>query len=74
MPVVAKQEMYRLSTDGTLVCPISGFTTYNGDSVAFNDVCNHILSEHKLKCLHVGQETHHGDHGPWHDTIAVFGK
>jgi hypothetical protein len=40
----------------------------------FNDVCNHLLQEHKLNCLHVGHETRASETGPWHSTMAVFAK
>lgn len=59
MPALAKEQMIRLSTGVTpFACPICQYTTYGGTSSAFNDVCNHILLQHKLSCLHVGQETH----------------
>jgi len=75
MPIVAKEEMYRISTDETVDCPVCEFIVYSGSSVAFSDVCNHILQVHKLKCLHVGQETTSGGNGePRHHTVAVFGK
>jgi hypothetical protein len=75
MPIIAKERMYRLSTNETVACPICGFTTYGGDEVAFSDVSNHILQEHKLKCLHVGQESRLSDSGGLaHSTVAVFGK
>ncbi len=48
--------------------------TYGGTSSAFNDVCSHILQQHKLRCLRVGQETHASGDTPWHDTVALFGK
>jgi hypothetical protein len=75
MPIVAKEQMYRISTNERVDCPVCQFTTYGGDAVAFSDVCNHILREHGLKCLHVGQETTSGSNGgPYHYTVAVFGK
>jgi hypothetical protein len=74
MPVVAEEEMFRLSTDERIECPVCQFTRYGGDTLAFSDVCNHILKEHNLKCLHVGQETTSGENGPSHHTVAVFGK
>ena len=67
--------MFRLSTGATpFARPICQYTTYGGTSSAFNDVCNHILQQHRLRCLHVGQETHASGDTPWHDTVAVFGK
>lgn len=75
MPIAAKQVMYRLSTNESIRCPICQFTTYGGDTLAFDDVCNHIIKEHKLHCLHVGQETSRNNDGhPWHSTVAIFGK
>jgi hypothetical protein len=40
----------------------------------FEEACAHLLQVHKLKCLHVGQETEPADKGPWQNTVAVFGK
>jgi hypothetical protein len=40
----------------------------------FERACNHLLQEHHLKCLHIGQQTESSDYGPWHDTVAVFGE
>ena len=74
MPVIAKQQIFRLSTNENIRCPICDYTTYAGNELAFNDVCNHLLQEHKLKCLHVGQETRSSESGPWHSTVAVFGR
>lgn len=75
MPGVAKEQIFRLTTAVTpFRCPLCQFTTYGGSSSAFNDVSNHILREHKLKCLHVGQETHWSGDEPSHSTVIVFGK
>ncbi len=74
MPVVARQLMVRLSTDEAVACPICGFTTHQGEARAFGDVSTHILQEHQLVCIHVGQETVQGLMGPWQTTVAVFGK
>jgi hypothetical protein len=40
----------------------------------FEKGCNHLIQEHGMKCLHVGQESDEGDDGLWHFTVAVFGK
>jgi hypothetical protein len=75
MPIAAKECIYRISTNETVDCPLCDyFPPYNGSATAFGPVCNHIIQEHKLKCLHVGQETTSGENGPWHSTVAVFGK
>jgi hypothetical protein len=74
MPILAKDQMFRVSTGEAIKCPVCEYTTYGGDPVAFSDVCNHILQKHKLKCLHVGQETTLGTEEPYHSTVAVFGK
>jgi hypothetical protein len=75
MPVLAKQIIRRISTNETVSCKLCDFTPYGGSGAAFDDVCNHLMKEHGLKCLHVGQETTHGtDSQPWHSTVAVFGK
>jgi len=40
----------------------------------FDESCNHLMQQHNLKCLHVGQETSYDNNGkPWHSTVAVFG-
>ncbi len=74
-PAVAKEILVRVSTNETVTCRLCDFTPHNGTSAAFEDVCNHLMKEHGLACLHVGQETVHGPGGnPWHSTVAVFGK
>lgn len=62
----------RVSTYESRRCP---FCDYSLDGCEnFEEACNHLTQVHSLKCLHVGQETHHGDSGePWHSTVAVFG-
>lgn len=74
MPILAKQEMFRLSTNERVLCPLCRYTKFDGSPGAFNDVSNHILQEHKLKCIHVGQETTRDDGQIYHHTVAVFGK
>jgi hypothetical protein len=75
MPIAAKEVMYRVTTVVPVECPICQFTTFGGSEVAFNDVCNHIITAHGLPCLHVGQESFDGNYGkPWHATVAVFGR
>ena len=75
MPAIAEEQMFRLSTDETVACPICGYQTHGGSVVAFGEVCTHILQEHKLKCLHVGQETYRASDGsPFHYTVAIFGR
>lgn len=66
---MAKQLIY-ISTSVSRGCPICSEPL---DHDRFEDACSHVLG-HGLKCLHVGQETHPGNHGePWHSTVAVFG-
>lgn len=43
-------------------------------SMTFVDACNHLLKIHKLKCLHIGQETEGTDRGLFHSTAATFGR
>jgi hypothetical protein len=41
----------------------------------FEDSCNHLISEHGLRCLHAGSETHFEQStSPAIATVAVFGK
>ena len=73
MQAAAKEIIIRISTNERVSCRLCDFTPYDGSSVAFEDVCNHVMKEHGLVCL--GQETTHGPGGgPWHSTVAVFGK
>ena len=75
MPAAAKEVIVRISTNETISCKLCDYTPYGGSSAAFDDVCNHLMNEHGLACLHVGQETTHGGDGlPWQSTVAVFGK
>jgi hypothetical protein len=76
VPIAAKDVMYRITTALLPIdCPICHYTTYGGSSAAFNDVCNHLLTEHKLPCLHVGQETDMDSDGKLHQsTAAIFGR
>ena len=75
MQAAAKEIIIRISTNETVSCRLCEFNPYGGSSVAFEDVCNHLMKDHGLICLHVGQETTHGPGGhPWHSTVAVFGK
>ncbi len=76
MPILAKDELYRITTGELPVkCPICPFETYGGSSLAFNDVCNHVMTKHSLPCLHVGQESDTDSDGKRRrNTVAVFGK
>ena len=75
MPAVAKEVIIRISTNETVMCRLCDFTPSSGSPVAFEEVCNHLMKEHSLECLHVGQETTSGPGGhPWHSTVALFGK
>jgi hypothetical protein len=75
MQAAAKETIIRISTNETASCRLCNFTPYRGSPVAFEDVCNHLIKEHGLQCLHIGQETTHGPGGnPWHSTVAVFGR
>jgi hypothetical protein len=39
----------------------------------FEDLCNHILKDHGLKLLHIGQEGHSDGTHAFFETVAVFG-
>ncbi len=69
MPI-AKELIIRISSGEGRPCPIC----YDEQLDTFETSCEHLLKVHKLKCLHVGQETEAADLGPWQNTVAVFGK
>lgn len=73
---VAKEVMYWISTNGSIRCPLCDFNPPYGplSTAAFAPMATHIMEEHGLPCLHVGQETEQGSDGPVHATVAVFGK
>ena len=73
MPPIATEFMAYVNTNEGLRCPISGCSVSVPER--FEKLCNHLIQEHGLKCLHVGQETAPGSDGkPWQSTVAVFGK
>ena len=72
MPKIASQVIARVSSDVSGGCPLCN-TRLDGTE-KFADACNHLMQAHKLKCLHVGQETSaDADGKPWHSTVAIFG-
>ena len=73
MQPAAKEIIVRVSTNETLSCRLCDFAPdlYDAGSAGFEEICNHLMREHGLHCLHVGQETAHGP--PWHSTVAVLG-
>jgi hypothetical protein len=71
MPKIASKIIARVSSDESGACPLCDFLL---DGIHnFDAACNHLMQEHKLACLHVGQQTSHEDTGLWHCTVAVFG-
>jgi hypothetical protein len=74
MPPVAKDLIVYLKTGIGERCPIAGCNFLLGGE-KFQQSCNHLLQEHGLNCLHVGQETNRDSNGElWQHTVAVFGK
>jgi len=74
MPVLAKESVVHVSTSVGRPCRINGCGFFLGLD-KFQESCNHLIQQHGLKCLHVGQETSHDNDGkPWQSTVAVFGK
>lgn len=74
MPVLAKEVLVKVTTGIGTRCRFCD-TFLDGSRERFEDSCEHLMKEHGLKCLHVGQETDRDDEGkPWHNTVAVFGK
>ena len=43
MQAAAKEIIIRISTNETVSCRLCDFTPYGGSSVAFEDVCNHLM-------------------------------
>ena len=70
----ASQIIMRVSSNEMRQCPLCRQTDLDGIK-NFEAACNHLLQTHKLKCLHIGQETTEDRDGkPWQSTVAVFGK
>jgi hypothetical protein len=70
----ASQIIVRVSSNEMRQCPLCRNADLDGIK-GFEAACNHLLQGHKLKRLHVGQETINDQDGkPWHTTVAVFGK
>jgi len=60
----------RVSTSEERSCPLCGEDL---DGIRrWEDSCQHLLREHGLKVVHVGQESCHSDEGLFHSTVAVF--
>ena len=65
------KQLVRVSSNECRMCPLCDIEL---DGIhKFEDCCNHLLHDHELKCVHVGQETY-GLGEPYHCTVAVFGK
>lgn len=70
MPPVAKELMIYVSTNEGKGCGIDGCDFWLGLE-RFQESCNHLLQDHGLNCLHVGQQTTPDSNGsPWHSTVA----
>ena len=74
MAVLASEIIVMVSSNGDRQCPLCHDFSLDGTK-DWEESCNHLLREHGLKCLHVGQETAPSfDGSPYHNTVAVFGK
>jgi len=73
MPKLASKIIITVSSNVGAGCPLCNDFFMGLEK--FDESCNHLMQQHKLKCLHVGQETSHDNDGkPWHSTVAVFGR
>jgi hypothetical protein len=71
MPTLASKIIATINTNIGSSCPLCR-TFLDGSQ--FDECCNHLLKKHKLKCLHVGQETSRDNEGHLcYSTVAVFG-
>lgn len=74
MPTLAKEQMVRVRSDEGRSCPLCSRHSAMADN-HFEVFSNHLLKDHSLKCLHVGQETIKDREGNLRQvTVAVFGK
>jgi hypothetical protein len=55
MPAVAKEFIVYVSTNIGKGCPFEG-CDFSIGLERFEQSCNHLIQQHGLKCLHVGQE------------------
>jgi hypothetical protein len=73
MPPIASEFIIYISTHEEKPCPMEACDFWLGRG--FEESCNHLLRDHGLPCLHIGQETRRDNSGnPSHRTVAVFGK
>ena len=73
MPKLASKIIVSVSSNIGAGCPLCNSNFFLGLE-KFDESCNHLMQQHNLKCLHVGQETSYDNNGkPWHSTVAVFG-
>jgi hypothetical protein len=73
MPAIATKQIVSVRSDTGAPCPLCAGTRLDGHN-DFDKACNHLMKDHGLKCLHVGQETHGDEDKPWYSTVAVFGR
>jgi len=70
--------MVEVSSDVGHSCPVckTGAKVLLDGVEHFEAACNHLLSDHGMKLLHVGQRTiaSSQDGTAWQTTVAVFGK
>lgn len=64
----AKKLIVRIVSGEPRTCPLC-----DESLEGFEESCNHLLQVHKLKFLHIGQETEDVDKG-LQNTVAVFGQ
>ena len=69
-----KDLIIRISTESMGGCPLcSGH--WLGGKDRFDESCSHLMKQHGLRCLHVGQESGvDGQDRLWQFTVAVFGR
>jgi hypothetical protein len=73
-PMATTEFIIRVSTNESRKCPFDGCDVVLDAMEMFENSCNHMLQDHQLVCLHVGQETVDTDDGPYQTTVAVFGR
>jgi hypothetical protein len=65
---VVKKVIVRIVSGDSRTCPLC-----DQSLEGFEESCNHLLQVHKLKCLHIGQETEDVNRG-LQNTVGIFGR